>query len=103
MDILSNPLALIITTALASILIVFTFKTLANRLPMNKKYHPIGGTVFHQLVNFHRLQHYMTDLARKHKTYRLLSLFRSEIYTTEPPNVEHILKTNFANYAKVIV
>uniref|UniRef100_A0A7N2MEF2 Cytochrome P450 n=1 Tax=Quercus lobata TaxID=97700 RepID=A0A7N2MEF2_QUELO len=65
-----------------------------------KKYHPIGGTIFNQLLNFNRLQHYMTDLAGKYKTYRLLSPFRNEIYTTDPANVEYILKTNFNNYGK---
>ena len=38
---------------------------------------------------------------RKHRIYRLISLFRNEIYTTEPANVEYILKTNFENYGKV--
>lgn len=42
----------------------------------------------------------MTDLARKHKTYRLLSPFRSEVYTSDPANVEYILKTNFQNFGK---
>ncbi|KAH7519546.1 hypothetical protein FEM48_Zijuj08G0048500 [Ziziphus jujuba var. spinosa] len=42
----------------------------------------------------------MTDLARKHKTYRILGPFRNEIYTSDPANVEHILKTNFDNYGK---
>ncbi|KAL3615607.1 hypothetical protein CASFOL_041268 [Castilleja foliolosa] len=65
-----------------------------------KKYHPIGGTVFHQLLNFNRMHDYMTELARKHKTYRLISPFRSEIYTSDPANVEYILKTNFDNYGK---
>ncbi|MCL7029789.1 hypothetical protein MKW94_017327 [Papaver nudicaule] len=65
-----------------------------------KKYHPIAGTIFNQLLNFKRLHHYMTDLARKHKTYRLLSPFRSEIYTSDPANVEYILKTNFQNFGK---
>ncbi|KAI9180311.1 hypothetical protein LWI28_003479 [Acer negundo] len=36
----------------------------------------------------------------KHKTYRLISLFRSEIYTSDPANVEYMLKTNFENYGK---
>lgn len=66
-----------------------------------KKYHPVGGTVFHQLSNFHRLHHYMTDLAGKYRTYRLISPFRNEIYTSDPVNVEYILKTNFDNYGKV--
>uniref|UniRef100_A0A2N9JAM6 Cytochrome P450 n=1 Tax=Fagus sylvatica TaxID=28930 RepID=A0A2N9JAM6_FAGSY len=65
-----------------------------------KNYHPIGGTIFNQLLNFNRLQHYMTYLAGKYKTYRLLSPFRNEIYTTDPANVEYILKTNLDNYGK---
>ncbi|KAK6142876.1 hypothetical protein DH2020_023224 [Rehmannia glutinosa] len=65
-----------------------------------KKYHPIGGTVFHQLMNFNRLHDYMTDLAGKYKTYRLISPFRSEIYTSDPANVEYMLKTNFENFGK---
>ncbi|CAN0824569.1 Cytochrome P450 704C1 [Linum grandiflorum] len=65
-----------------------------------KKYHPIGGTVIHHLLNFKRLHHYMTNLAAEHRTYRLLGLFRTEVYTSDPVNVEFILKTNFHNYAK---
>nr|AAZ39646.1 cytochrome P450 monooxygenase [Petunia x hybrida] len=65
-----------------------------------KRYHPIGGTMFNQLLNFHRLHDYMTDLAGKHKTYRLISPFRNEIYSSDPANVEYILKTNFDNYGK---
>ncbi|XP_054787895.1 cytochrome P450 704C1-like [Prosopis cineraria] len=66
----------------------------------SRKYHVVAGTVLHQLFNFHRLHDYMTDLSAKHKTYRLLSLGRNEIYTTDPINVEYILKTNFPNYGK---
>ncbi|KAI5411905.1 hypothetical protein KIW84_056828 [Lathyrus oleraceus] len=66
----------------------------------DEKYHPVAGTVFNQLMNFNTLHHYMTDLARKYKTYRLLSPCRNEIYTAEPNNVEYILKTNFDNYGK---
>ncbi|PIA49873.1 hypothetical protein AQUCO_01300546v1 [Aquilegia coerulea] len=65
-----------------------------------KRYHPIAGTFLNQLLNFSRLHHYMTDLATKHKSYRLLNPFRSELYTTEPANIEYILKTNFVNYGK---
>ncbi|PON59995.1 Cytochrome P450, E-class, group IV [Trema orientale] len=70
-------------------------------IPENKRrYHPVAGTILNQLINFRRLHHYMTELARKHTTYRLLGLFRSEIYTSDPANVEYILKTNFSNYGK---
>ncbi|XP_058104701.1 cytochrome P450 704C1-like [Magnolia sinica] len=65
-----------------------------------KQYHPISSTVFHQLLNFGRLHHYHTDLARRHTTFRLFGVGNSEIYTANPANVEYMLKTNFTNYAK---
>ncbi|KMT00143.1 hypothetical protein BVRB_1g019640 [Beta vulgaris subsp. vulgaris] len=86
-----------------AILTFLGIKWLTNKLFQNhgnKKYHPIAGTMFHQLINFKRLHHYMTNLAAKYKTYRLLTPFRSEIYTSDPANVEYILKTNFDNYGK---
>ncbi|XP_057986060.1 cytochrome P450 704C1 isoform X2 [Hevea brasiliensis] len=99
---LCNP---IIFTALALIPALFIFQMFTRKLmkkenQREKKYHPIGGTVFNQLLNFNRLHHYMTDLAAKYRTYRLLGPFRNEIYTSEPSNVEYILKTNFQNYGK---
>ncbi|THG02627.1 cytochrome P450 704C1-like [Camellia sinensis] len=83
------------------ILSFLSLQILARKLHGNKKkYPPISGTVFNQLINFKRLHHYMTDLAAKNKTYRLISPFRNEIYTSDPANVEYILKTNFENYGK---
>ncbi|PHT93412.1 CytochromeC1 [Capsicum annuum] len=73
---------------------------LTKKLNGKKRYHPIGGTTFNQLINFHRLHDYMTDLAGKYETFRLISPFRSKIYTSDPANVEYILKTNFDNYGK---
>ena len=69
----------------------------------NKKYPPIAGTVLHQLINFHRVHHYMTELACKYKTYRMLGLFKTVVYTADPANVEYVFKTNFANYGKVYI
>lgn len=65
-----------------------------------KNYPPIAGTVLHQLLNFGRLVEYQTELSRKHRTYRMLTPTCSYVYTVEPANVEHILRTNFANYGK---
>ncbi|KAK2353944.1 hypothetical protein P8452_74441 [Trifolium repens] len=103
MDILSNPYLLTaLSASLILLLVQFLLRKLnkSNNSMKKKKYHPIAGTVFNQLINFNRLHHYMTDLARKYKTYRLLNLFRNEVYTADPSNVEYILKTNFANYGK---
>nr|GEX86889.1 cytochrome P450 [Tanacetum cinerariifolium] len=65
-----------------------------------KKYHPTVGTMFDLFMNLDRLHHYMTDLAEKYKTYRLISLFHGEVHTSDPANAEYILKTNFTNYGK---
>ncbi|KAM5557178.1 hypothetical protein ABKV19_024523 [Rosa sericea] len=73
----------------------------ARRLNEKKKrYHPVAGTILNQLINVPRLHHYMTELACKYRTYRLLGFFRSEVYTSDAANVEYMLKTNFANYGK---
>lgn len=60
----------------------------------------MNGTVFHQLFYLNRLYDYQTELARKQRIWRLLAADRSEIYTTDPKNVEYILKSNFSNYCK---
>ncbi|XP_062001769.1 cytochrome P450 704C1-like [Rosa rugosa] len=96
---LSNPIFFF--TALALVLSIFTVQVLRRKLSKrNKKYPPVAGTVLHQLRNFKRVHDYMTDLAAKYKTYRLLGPFRTEIYTSDPANVEYILKSNFDNYGK---
>lgn len=100
MDFLSNPYFFaVLSVALALLFFQILFRKVNKS--HRKKYHPVAGTVFNQLLNFNRLHHYMTDLAGKYKTYRLLNPFRNEIYTADPVNVEYILKTNFENYGKV--
>ncbi|KAI3982527.1 hypothetical protein MKX01_031266 [Papaver californicum] len=51
-----------------------------------KRYHPVAGTMFNQLLNSNRIWDYMTDHCSEHKTYILLSPFRSEVYTSDPAN-----------------
>ncbi|CAA0809510.1 cytochrome P450- family 704- subfamily A-polypeptide 2 [Striga hermonthica] len=65
-----------------------------------KRYHPVGCTIFHLILNFNRLYDYLTDLTHKNTTFRILYLNNTEIYTSDPANVEYFLKTNFANYGK---
>ncbi|XP_024967532.1 cytochrome P450 704C1-like [Cynara cardunculus var. scolymus] len=97
---LSNPIFILIITALFLLLSVYIYNQPQKKGKTTKKYHPVGGTKFHQFIHFRRLHHYCTDLARKYKTYRIYSPHNSEIYTTDPANVEYILRTNFDNYGK---
>ncbi|XP_024019052.1 cytochrome P450 704C1 isoform X1 [Morus notabilis] len=63
-------------------------------------YPPVKGTIFHQLFHFNKLYDYYIHFATVCPTFRMLVPQHSEIYTTEPRNIEHILKTNFSNYSK---
>ncbi|OUZ99486.1 Cytochrome P450 [Macleaya cordata] len=86
---------LLVISFCSLVLIIFTGKSLRNH-----QYPPVLGTVFDQLFYFNRLYDYQTDAARKYRTFRLLAPSQSELYTTDPQNIEHILKTNFENYSK---
>ncbi|KAJ8552749.1 hypothetical protein K7X08_020142 [Anisodus acutangulus] len=99
MDVLSIPTILTLT-ALAVTLVTCVFKLVFIGLGNKGKYHPVAGTAIDHLLNFDRLHDYMTEQANKYKTYRILNLFKSEVYTSDPANVEYILKTNFPNYGK---
>ncbi|WOL19174.1 Cytochrome P450 [Canna indica] len=61
---------------------------------------PLLGSVLHQLLYFNTVHDYHTNLAAKSKTFRLLGPGRRFFYTADPAVVEHILRTNSANYGK---
>ncbi|KAK7391096.1 hypothetical protein VNO78_19452 [Psophocarpus tetragonolobus] len=89
-------------TVIAVILVAIIIKIHGSRVfGKKRKYHPVAGTVIHQLFNVHRLFDYMTNLiTSERKTYKLLGFIKSEVYTANPVNIEYILTTNFANYGK---
>ncbi|KAF0891484.1 hypothetical protein E2562_009897 [Oryza meyeriana var. granulata] len=83
--------------AMVTLLLLLVALYLGRRalLGNKRKYPPVAGTVLHQLVNFGRLAEYQTELSRRYRTCRMLTPTCNYVYT-----VEHILKTNFANYGK---
>nr|TKW06081.1 hypothetical protein SEVIR_7G218250v2 [Setaria viridis] len=93
----SQPALLALTLVLLLALYLARRRRAAGK---NRKYPPVAGTVLHQLFNFGRLVEYQTELARRHRTFRMLTPTSNYIYTVEPGNIEYILKTNFANYGK---
>ncbi|KAF9618684.1 hypothetical protein IFM89_002379 [Coptis chinensis] len=99
MESLSNSFTTL-STAIAALIVLITVTFVVRKLSDKKRYCPVAGTVFHLIFNFHRAHDYMTDLARKNKTFRILSPFRSEVFTSDPATVEYILKANFSNYGK---
>ncbi|CAN1775026.1 Cytochrome P450 704C1 [Linum perenne] len=95
----STSAALLLTTA--AFLFYLFLKCYAGGKSINSSdYPPVKGTVFHQMLYFNTLYDHHTELARDHPTFRLLAPHCSSLYTTNPRNVEHVLKTNFGNYSK---
>ncbi|KAG6435692.1 hypothetical protein SASPL_100567 [Salvia splendens] len=88
--------ALAVVALVSSLLIrIFVGKSIRNG-----DYPPVVGTVFDQLFYLNRLYDYQTEMAKKHKTWRLLAPDQSEVYTADARNVEYILKSKFYNFNK---
>ncbi|KAL6124364.1 hypothetical protein ACLB2K_076877 [Fragaria x ananassa] len=86
-------------------LLLFLFSFLMLRIYTGKSirnpnYPPVKGTTFDHLLYYNKLYDYHTRVAREGPTHRLLALNSSLIYTCDPRNIEHFLKTNFAHYSK---
>ncbi|KAB2630116.1 cytochrome P450 704C1-like [Pyrus ussuriensis x Pyrus communis] len=104
MDFLSSSFPpTVINLALVILAIILMIRSHARRVGTDlkkKRYHPIATNFFTTLVNFSRLHHYLTDIAHKYKTFRAYNVLIDYVFTTDPANVEYILKTNFANYGR---
>jgi cytochrome P450 len=97
-----------ITLTFIAFLLIFLFLTISllilriftGKSIKNPNYPPVDGTLFHHLFYFNTLYDQQTEAAKKRRTFRLLALAQSDIYTTDVRNIEHILKTNFDKYSK---
>ena len=103
---IATPFVLALVGILVSLVVVilaaFLYAYIKESISKDRR-PPVAGVILNQLVHFNKLFDYQTALARKHSTYRLIAPSHSEIYTVDPANIEHILKTNFLNYGKVIL
>ena len=98
-----NVVFTFISISLISIFLTLSFLILrlyTGKSINNPAYPPVKRTVFHQLFYFNKLFDYHTKVATKYSTFRLLAPEQSEVYTTDPRNIEHVLKTNFDKYSK---
>lgn len=62
---------------------------------------PIVGAAIEQLMNYDRMHDWLVEYLSKCKTITVKMPFTSYTYIADPASVEHVLKTNFANYPKV--
>lgn len=63
-------------------------------------YPPGAATMVDHILNFKRIHDFFYDRHRRFKTFRIAYPTFSMVCTTDPADVEHMLKTNFANYIK---
>jgi hypothetical protein len=110
---LAAPAGLCLLSALAAALLVLTLYVLgvvasfavfcarefARRDPDRP---PLMGTAFRQLKNFDRLFDEHVKYALAHRTCRLVYPGHNELFTADPAVVEHVLKTSFSKYSKVV-
>lgn len=64
-------------------------------------YPPGAATMVDHILNFKRIHDFFYDRHQRFKTFRIAYPTFSMVCTTDPADVEHMLKTNFANYIKV--
>ncbi|XP_066312747.1 cytochrome P450 CYP94D108-like [Miscanthus floridulus] len=105
MEFSSPALELVLLLALIPLLSLLYLRQDAKRQPRaaGLKVYPLLGTLPHFLKNHHRFLEWTTDILTRDPTHTMsvkaLGLTGVAI-TASPANVEHIVKTNFANYPK---
>ncbi|KAL2344260.1 hypothetical protein Fmac_005545 [Flemingia macrophylla] len=102
MDVLNTLLSFIAFSFLGMFLVfcLITLTMILGKSIGDPDYAPVKGTVFNQLFYFNTLHDYHAQVAKTSPTFRLLAPEQSEVYTTDPRNIEHVLKTNFDKYSK---
>ncbi|XWS23173.1 hypothetical protein CRYUN_Cryun29cG0098200 [Craigia yunnanensis] len=61
---------------------------------------PLIGAAIEQLLNYDRMHDWLVKYLSESKTVVVPMPFTTYTYIADPANVEHVLKTNFANYPK---
>ncbi|RWW42252.1 hypothetical protein BHE74_00052214 [Ensete ventricosum] len=63
---------------------------------------PVIGSTIEQLKNYDRMHDWLAGYLSESKTVTVSLPFKSYTYIADPASVEHVLKTKFTNYPKVI-
>ena len=107
---LAASLGICVVLALAIALLVITLYILGTAVfcirEFTQRAHdrpPLIGTVFRQLNNFDKIFDEHVKYALLHPTIRLVYPGHSEILTADPAVIEHVLKTNFSKYSRVVL
>ncbi|XP_030513629.2 cytochrome P450 704B1 [Rhodamnia argentea] len=70
------------------------------RNKVGPKMWPLVGAAIEQFMNYERMHDWLVEYLSKLRTVVVPMPFTTYTYIADPENVEHVLKTNFANYPK---
>lgn len=73
----------------------------SQRNKIGPKTWPLVGAAIEQFMNYDRMHDWIVKYLSESKTVVVPMPFTAYTYIADPANVEHVLKTNFANYPKV--
>lgn len=92
----------ILTILLASMFLSWIFMyRWSQRSKKGPKTWPLVGAAIEQLMNFDNMHDWLVEYLAHSRTVVVPMPFTTYTYIADPANVEHVLKTNFANYPKV--
>lgn len=90
---------LLVTCAVLSWILIHRW---SQRNKKGPKTWPLMGAAIEQLMNYDRMHDWLVQYLSESKSVVVPMPFTTYTYIADPANVEHVLKTNFANYPKVV-
>lgn len=97
----ANAVMLVTTLLVCFVAWLWWYRWSQRNIPGPKSW-PVIGVLIEAHANWHRIHDWMTEYLYQGHTIRAHAGFGFQIvFTADPANVEHIMKTNFANYPKV--
>ncbi|GMN54892.1 hypothetical protein TIFTF001_024009 [Ficus carica] len=88
---------LMVTCAVLSWILIHRW---SQRNKKGPKTWPLMGAAIEQLMNYDRMHDWLVQYLSESKSVVVPMPFTTYTYIADPANVEHVLKTNFANYPK---
>lgn len=93
-------LLMVVASMILSWLFIYRWNQRTKKGP---KTWPLVGAAIEQLMTYDTMHDWLVKYLEETRTVVVPMPFTTYTYIADPANVEHVLKTNFANYPKVKV
>lgn len=91
-------LLIVVASMILSWLFIYRW---SQRTKKGPKTWPLVGAAIEQLMTYDTMHDWLVKYLKESRTVVVPMPFTTYTYIADPANVEHVLKTNFANYPKV--